>query len=629
LVYLLGGLVIGLRLLFEGFGLGAVATAIGQLPRQLVLTTALLEVALPAAVVGLVAVMVTGFRPFWKVLDHLWRGIAWGLCKLGGLLGRWGPLATLGGWIATAFLWVAEKLEPLAAALALLAFAALLTAPAVAHAPSGWPTWGVGLSGLALTYTLAGLCLPRLRWVDPRRPAPSPIAHAALVFAIFGVLALFPAVLLASTLQFAEAQVCTTTSEEPIEGRLIGEGGGQVLLERIEAGEQWVVSLPAAQVMKSEYGDVAALHACQEETPEEKQAVLEREAQAEKEIGPHGGLKERRLATQVRPYLYFDTKERWRPLAVNAFVKEHGNELCVPGTQKGKPRCDRLHGISQLHPAASEPVWINIRGGALNPKDFASPDPECHKDKAVDCNGGKGAAIYYRRTGHDGLWYWDFWWFYRYNDYNGDINDCQAYCDDHEGDWEGMVVITTESLEPEVTGAIYAAHRDRIYVPAADLPTVEDHPRAYVAEGTHATYPYVCKEDCHQYSGLYTQHFPEEDHGGQINWDDNVDSACAEDDCVKALPRSNLKGELRLPHAASWAAWPGLWGASCAEGCKNLKVGFNKSPRSPGFQIRFKCPWVANLKAVPVGDEGLLTGQRRFGGWEREQAACIAERSHG
>ena len=54
--WIVGGVVLALRLLIGGFGLSSVAAIVGQLPRELVVTTALLDVGLPAAVGGLLAI---------------------------------------------------------------------------------------------------------------------------------------------------------------------------------------------------------------------------------------------------------------------------------------------------------------------------------------------------------------------------------------------------------------------------------------------------------------------------------------------------------------------------------------------------------------------------------------------
>jgi hypothetical protein len=633
LIYLLGGLVIGLRLLFAGFEPGSVATIIGQLPRQLVVTTALLEAALPAAVVGLIAVMVTGVRPFWQLLDLVARGIWWTVRKAGELLGRIDLLRDVGREIRDAAHWIAEKLELVAEDVALLLLTAVLMVPAVALTPGVWVPGAMALSGGALTYTIALLLWPKIKGFDLRERTRKPVLHAVMVFGFFTLIALVPSLLLAASFKFEEAQVCTTTSEELVQGRLIGEGGGQVLIEKTAADEQWVVNLPTTEITKSEYGDVDPGFACKAQSGEEKKAQEEGEKKAEEEIGAHGGATERHLASAVRPYLFFDSRERWRPIAVDSFLAERypgkspHHLLCTPATG---PACEPIEGLAALRPGAPGPTWIDIHGNAVNGTDFESPDPACHSEPpAVDCNGGPGAAIYYRRTGHEGLWYWDYWWFYRYNDYNGDFNHCAIYCDDHEGDWEGMVVVTTESLDPEVTGAIYAAHRDRIYVPATALPTQGSHPVAYVAKGTHATYPYACAEECHQYSGLYDRHFLEGEHDGAVAWGGNSDAACEASHCVRALPGSAKPGAQKLPHAARWAAWPGNWGSTCPGGCKGLKVGFGSSPQSPGLQIRFKCPWVADLEAVPARQGGLLTDERRYGGWERAQNACLDARAAG
>jgi hypothetical protein len=607
-VYLLGGLVIGLRLLLDGFSFGSVTTILGQLPRQLVITTALLDVVLPAAGLGLFVVMLTGIRPLWGFLE-----------RIGGAAGN---------RAAGTVLSVAEDVG-------LLLLAVLLAAPAyfLAERDPGW--WVLAISGVALAYTFASLGWPRVRRFDAGKRKASPGLHAIVVFAFFAMIGLVPATVLAASLQFDQAHVCTTPAagaapgEELIEGQLIGEGGGEVLLEESEAGEQWVINVPAGQVTKSEYGDVAEHSTCKAPSAAEKEAGQEAEAKAEAEVGPHGGATERRLAAKVRPYLFFDAKERWRPLSVDSFVTERfngrGHELCT-GAPK-KPDCEPLERLAQLRPDATVPSWINIHGEGVNGAGFESPDPACHAGLALDCDGGAGAAIYYRRSAHEGRWYWDFWVFYRYNDYNGRINECDFVCDDHEGDWEGMVVVTTESLEPEVTAAIYAAHTDRIYVPPASLPTVGGHPLGYVAEGTHATYPYICDKKCDQYSGLGKKTFPDGDHGGQIAWGENAESACEADHCVRALPGPTKPEDQKLPQASRWAAWPGTWGKTCPELDCGVEEG--SSPRSPGLQARFRCPWVANLKAFPDPETGLLTKSRTRGGWRRERAACLAERAHG
>ncbi len=71
-VYLLGGAVIALRMLFDHFALNSAVTIIGQLPREVVITTALLDVLGPAAIVGLIAALFYGAfdRPRVRPLEN-------------------------------------------------------------------------------------------------------------------------------------------------------------------------------------------------------------------------------------------------------------------------------------------------------------------------------------------------------------------------------------------------------------------------------------------------------------------------------------------------------------------------------------------------------------------------------
>ena len=242
-----------------------------------------------------------------------------------------------------------------------------------------------------------------------------------MVFAFFVVIALVPSTLLASSLRFDEAQVCrtvtegTTSKEELVEGQLIGEGGGQVLLEQEAAGEQWVVNLPAGAITKSEYGDIGGRFACRAAEHRGKEGGTGTGSEGRRRSRPPRRPTERALASKVRPYLFFDAKERWRPIAVDTFVDERFDEggrspdgvRHRPAPARRKPECEPLESLAQLRPDATVPTWIDIHGEGENGAGFEAANPTCHEGFALDCNGGPGAAIYYRRSAHEGLWYWD------------------------------------------------------------------------------------------------------------------------------------------------------------------------------------------------------------------------------
>ena len=57
----------------------------------------------------------------------------------------------------------------------------------------------------------------------------------------------------------------------------------------------------------------------------------------------------------------------------------------------------------------------------------------------------------------------------------------------HEGDWERVVVVLSPALDPR--GVRYYEHDGSRFVPWSKVPQQEGHPVAYVAQGTHASYP--------------------------------------------------------------------------------------------------------------------------------------------
>ena len=314
-------------------------------------------------------------------------------------------------------------------------------------------------------------------------------------------------------------------------------------------------------------------------------------------LGRHGSTPERTLAIQFRPYLYFDSAERWRPLEVGHFLAERfadgrGHGACPPASE---PPCEDVAGVGGL--VSGQVSYLDIHGQIDDGADFYTPPPAlCLAPRApMDCNGGPRSAIYYRRTTHDDRWYWDYWAFYRYNDYNGRRNRCLFYCDDHEGDWEGVTVVTTASKRPRIVGALYAAHADRVEVEPQALLRARprSHVRVFVANGTHASYRFPCESACFQYATLAGKPLPEEDHDGAVSWGDNLDAACLRNHCVQPLPEERTDTDVSFPRPVSWNGWPGLWGQTCHRGCGKLD---GSSPRAPGRQTRYLCPWVPTRK---------------------------------
>ncbi|HSK49361.1 MAG TPA: hypothetical protein VK889_02580 [Solirubrobacterales bacterium] len=597
-VYMLGGVVIALRLLFDHFALNTVVVILGQLPREPVISTALLNVIGPALTVGLLAALVYGAfdgpRPRAWPSDELDRGPRWRLIL-----------------VFIAFVSVALTMPAILQALRTDGISPLLL---------------TSLLGIAVTFGLAASGWFLIRRIGRRRGWLR-LPKAAAAGGVWAAIAVTPAVMLASSLPFEKAQICTSAGQEREVGLLIGEGGGRILLEQHFGGEASVVSLPADKMTKGEFGDLSSTFACP--VPPGQAAVAKI---VEAKLGGHGGELERRLATELRPRLRFDRGERWRPLEVGSFLGEsfprgarHG--ACEAGKD---PPCPPAEGLSQLRRGEGAPAYIDIHGEARNGADYGSPLEECGTlPPAADCNGGAGAAIYYRRTTHDGRWYWDYWWFMRYSDYTGSINQCLTICGDHEGDWEGVTVITTAAANPEIVGAIYAAHSERVLVDGAMLPLSGGHPTVYVARGTHASYPFDCDRGCRQYSTRAGVRLPEDPHDGAVPWGGNRDRECATYECVLPLPEIGRPGQGALPRAGGWAGWRGRWGETCHGGCRGARAGHEGSPASPGLQTRFACPWVPTRRALPAPDGSGLSTSEVTGDRERLLSVCRALRGGG
>jgi hypothetical protein len=594
-LYVLGGLVIGLRLVFDHFDFSAVSSTLGQLPRAPVVATALIDVIAPAVLIGFVLTLLYGLlgtpRPRSRDAADLTAGKwSWLLFVGLGLLAV--VLAAPGAWVAH----VNEGPAPLLRLLlgALFAFPILVAC------------W-------YLKRLVAATAWPRM-------------VRAVAAGGLTAVALLVPALLVSSAVPFEPVQGCLPGAQVPFKGRLIGETGNRYLIEEQFGQEAGVIALPSDNLTLSESGDLSSRFTCP--LPADAKAVAR---VAEVDLGGHGSEAEQELATRLRPRLRFDGEEPWRPISVPAFLGEefadgsaHG--LCDRGAGGS---CEPLESPDQLVREAGRPGYIDVHGEAANGAGYESADPSCHEQlprvTVVDCNSGPTAAMYYRRTTREGRWYWDYWWFYRYNDYRGFGDTCESvFCGDHEGDWEGITVVTTASDTPEIIAALYAAHGERVLVDVDELPRAGNHPLVFVARGTHASYPYWCAGECHEYTRLGGELLPEAHHDGAVPWADNSDAECARYTCVRPFPEIGRPGPRALPLAGGWAGWPGNWGGTCYGGCKHVVHG-ESSPRSPGTQPRFRCPWAATRVALPNADNSGLSRSERAGDAERLFAFCAAQ----
>jgi hypothetical protein len=119
--------------------------------------------------------------------------------------------------------------------------------------------------------------------------------------------------------------------------------------------------------------------------------------------------------------------------------------------------------------------------------------------------GTRARYVYYYRTARDGDFFClQYWFFYGYNDWAtsfGGMND-------HEGDWEGMYLFfpldaAGRAQEPPAY-VTFVGHHSRLTKPWGhpDMTLDGSHPLAYVAAGSHATYPERKAYDLMQIYGL-------------------------------------------------------------------------------------------------------------------------------
>lgn len=252
------------------------------------------------------------------------------------------------------------------------------------------------------------------------------------------------------------------------------------------------------------------------------------------------------LARAFRPVLLFDAGERWRPLDVDRLLAEPGHLACPPAAPApaAPPVCSPLADVAGLTAAVEH---LDLRGDG--PPDVRGAPTAIY---AHVTRGARRIAI-------------DYWWFLRYNAFG---------FASHEGDWEGVTVITDRAGR-RVLAVHFAAHTTVWRYPAAVVQLDGRRVRVFVANGTHASYPRACLRRCRQTDGLVS----EARFDGRRAWAGNTAAGCRSR-CVRLLP----VGADGVP--ASWNAWRGRWGVTTAPAAA--------APLTPAFQRRYQHPFAAS-----------------------------------
>ena len=384
-VYMLGGIVIALRLLYHHASIQGVVTAVGQLPRDSVVATALLNVIAPAAGIGLLLAVVYGLVGWPKERpaeasekdDDLLKG--------------------------------KKKGHRLGTAAIIVAIAVVGTLPGlhVALHNDGFTPLLFGLLyGAIVTAGIAAACFYAIRWAGSR-PDLQRIGRAAVAGALWAVIAIVPMTMLAGAKTSERAQVCTTPGQPPVKGRLIGQSSERLLLEENFNKVEAIVAIPTEEVTESEYGDLSSTFVCPA-TPRSERATLLAEARLGPTVAPRSECSRpscgRACASTARSP---GDRSRSRPSSTRATSTA---AMTKPADARD-PRRSPLTKVDELSRGRGTPDFIDIHGDRKNGVEFKSPYPRCRGPIAVDCNAGPSAVIYYRRTSHEGRWYWDYWWF--------------------------------------------------------------------------------------------------------------------------------------------------------------------------------------------------------------------------
>jgi hypothetical protein len=343
-------------------------------------------------------------------------------------------------------------------------------------------------------------------------------------------------------------------------------------------------------------------------------------------------------AQQLRPILLFDTDEKWRPLNVETLVNEEYSGSPAIKHQLCDPSCSSITGLEELDETGVEGDRLDLNGdtdtlGLLDLPGVPSglgmslnTDTDSYMPANDSCLTGSRqecddiSSLYWQAIpDSEGDFYYDYWAYYRYNKYNlSNFDELQPYlylfagfslpvgvltfdeldAGNHEGDWEGLVVASDNQDDPtgfdwvgmDSHGSTWKYLPGVLYCNSVitEEPCLKSDGLkgqrvvAYVAEGSHATYPRPCNENCNQ-----------TDSEGEAPWGVDVPDPigligfASERDFDGEVNWSHNNSENRLTEMPTsfneWADWNGFWG------------GEESEVRSPRDQDRGSEPWLAGV----------------------------------
>ena len=262
-------------------------------------------------------------------------------------------------------------------------------------------------------------------------------------------------------------------------------------------------------------------------------------------------LENEELLEEYRPEFAYDSQESYRadsPAEItdlwgsdaglwNGGEDEYTNSLWSGADEESQeisrssPELDpgqfglTLGGLGPSYPSeleSTEDDWIDERN------DYYAEDAQELEGRPGYVNRDYGHVV----ADSEGNIWLEYWLFYYYDDssYLGFSTGS------HEGDWEMMMVKLSEARNP--VEVVYAQHEDGSRCAWNETETWEGRPVAYVAVGTHATYPSP---------GAWA--FPSGVPGG---FDHNDGEGGFATPAVEPIGDAN----------PSWVSWPGRWGGT-------------------------------------------------------------------
>jgi hypothetical protein len=292
-----------------------------------------------------------------------------------------------------------------------------------------------------------------------------------------------------------------------------------------------------------------------------------------------------RLARDFRPYWLFDTSESFKPLNIESFFADSTVRWCrFAGS-------DSCHRVTSVHDAMK--ASLDVAASQRDKNHFDIPGEQGSEDNYTGDDSGVKRAVYVNVSVKGGYRLLDYWAFYRYN--HAPYHD--FFYDEHEGDWEGLTVALPQGATHPSTFSFvsFAEHANRFrYLPDVlrcdggnGCDGHSSHINAYVADGTHATYPSPCRavatgnsnalyqfhlcaqSAAHDIPAFGYQNLPEGGFDGRQPWRNN-----GRRDVVLPVPDA-------LPDrfTGAFTNWPGNWNSET-----RIQVD------SPGNQERYQQP---------------------------------------